>query len=109
MSEETKTDERSWTKGPLGIRQWEQGGEVTAYEVIMEKHRDETSWSLCTVTDLWGDPCRHTARLFAAAPDLYETLETLVDAMERDCMDDPFKTEIAQARAALAKARVEGR
>ena len=43
------------------------------------------------------------AHLVAAAPDLYEALEAMLD----ECVDDEFAPHVMDARAALAKARGE--
>ena len=43
------------------------------------------------------------AHLIAAAPDLYEALEAMLD----ECVDDEFAPHVMDARAALAKARGE--
>ena len=65
---------------------------------------------LCTVDrgDDHYPPCRvaaeHLAKLFAAAPDLYETCEQAKKYLERDLVE-PGRTVFWNLVAALAKAR----
>jgi hypothetical protein len=64
---------------------------------------DATKW----VDELRGDEPEANARLIAAAPDLLESCEALLDLPKSDDWLNALRNVVTQARAAVAKAKGE--
>jgi len=86
--------DKKWTPGP-----WVVNGDKVSYD--LDGHYD----SICQI--VWSEPNAH---LIAAAPDLYEALDKLVDRLDdiRGLeMDVLAPNQIRDAQLALAKSRGE--
>lgn len=99
--EDTKVSEPKWTKGP-----WR--------AVNLNGPKVKPRWGIVSNSDELGEIAEvrlggeANARLIAAAPDLYEALQAMVEFYAADCEADCKVEEhgpAGQARAALAKAR----
>jgi hypothetical protein len=89
---EGNMSEKKWTPGPWADIQ----GYVTC----------RGGYNVATVKSHGTYEGKANANLIAAAPDLYEALESLIDAMQHP-ETDFLCDEIGIARSALAKARGE--
>lgn len=101
MSNETK-----WTPGP-----WHVGGvqRCTVYDVRAQRVANSFEGVLAVLRS--DEECKANARLIAAAPELAEALEKLIEAAESsdDCQYGTLSTSFVLkiATCALAKARGE--
>jgi hypothetical protein len=78
--------------------------EATHHGDHYEQNGERTAYRQATAED------RANARLIAAAPELLERLELLLNLAKFDCMDDKsneWRNEMLYTRAAIAKARGE--
>jgi hypothetical protein len=99
--------ERKWTKGPWKIVYG--GADDDGYAVIGSPHRISP---IANLEPLFFVPAN--AHLIAAAPDLYEALDgmlnrytTLVNSGDAGFWNPETDAEVIAARAALARARGE--
>lgn len=97
-----------WKQGPYSFEHVEYFADLPGLEGGTFEISDEGR------TDKWLGQAQtvEQARLFAAAPDLYEALEALLTEMGtvRYCNEPPldeFEQQVSTARKALAKARGE--
>jgi hypothetical protein len=102
----------NWTNGPWSVHNT--ADVFTALGAINSEGTSAPSndgWHIadCDMGGLCLDEVRANAHLIAAAPDLYEALESLLDdlKMTPEINLDGWGIETNQARAALAKARGE--
>lgn len=92
------TPETKWTPGP-----WHVEGNASSTIAARHDGRAEIS-EACATGDMTYEEMRANAALIAAAPELYEALDTF---MRLGTMDD--QSAIDAARSALAHARGEVR
>ena len=102
--------EEKFTKGVWRVRKT--FGTVSWFDVV-------TDGGICSSTEdvLIANSCRrHDARLIAAAPEMYQTIKDLLDAMDDvlnnaqsvpDCIVWVAQEEADKAKAVLKKARGE--
>lgn len=110
-------NEAKWTPGPWVIDPETRVFEVcTIHGLPKDARTDGQGWAYIRSSDTFylghdEKEVMANAHLIAAAPEMYEALEAMIDRYApsyHDCIDDGMpECEICDARAAIAKARGE--